>query len=98
MAARARTTKATEDNDTPPVAPDLEKAVVSIPAPGIRFHVLKRDPDEETPERLTAKLTRENKASIHYEMFRQHPTIRAAIEKTAKVAVGTGYGFNSDPP
>jgi HK97 family phage portal protein len=92
-----RRTSATED-ETPPIAPDLSKADISIPAPGIRFHVLKRDPSEDMPEQLTSKLTRENKASIHYEMFRQHPTIRAAIEKVAKVAVSTGYAFNSDPP
>lgn len=94
----ARRTSRPIEDETPPVAPDLEKAEISIPAPGIRFHVLKRDPSEETPERISSKLTRENKASIHYEMFRQHPTIRAAVEKVAKVSVATGYAFQSDPP
>lgn len=93
-----RRTSANEDDQTPPIAPDLEKAVVSVPAPGVRFHVLKRNADEDDPARLSTKLTRENKASIHYEMFRQHPTIRAAVEKVAKVAVSTGYSFQSDPP
>lgn len=97
MAGR-RTRKQIEDSPVPHVAPELEKAHISVPAPGIRFHTLKRDPSEETPERISSKLTRENKASIHYEMFRQHPTIRAGVEKIAKVAVSTGYAFNADPP
>lgn len=93
-----RRTSATEEDQTPHLAPEMEKSVVSIPAPGIRFHVLKRDGNDDDPARMSVKLTRENKASIHYEMFRQHPTIRAGIEKIAKVAVATGYSFNSDPP
>ena len=98
MAAR-RTNNATGDEDqTPPIAPDMEKAVVSIPAPGIRFHVLKKDGNENDPVNTSVKLKRESLASIHYEMFRQHPTIRAAVEKIAKVGVSTGYAFNSDPP
>lgn len=94
----ARRTSRPIEDETPPVAPDLEKAEISIPAPGIRFHVLKRDPSEESPEQISSKMTRESKASIHYEMFRQHPTIRAAVEKVAKVSVATGYSFQSDPP
>jgi HK97 family phage portal protein len=77
----------------------LEKAEISVPAPGIRFHVLKKDPMEgDDPQTVSTKMTRENKAAIHYEMYRQHPTIRAAVEKIAKVSVATGYSFNSDPP
>lgn len=92
-----RTTSATEEDQTPPVAPEMEKAIVGVPAPGVRFHVLKKDGNEDDPANARNKITREHKASIHYEMYRQHPTIRAAIEKIAKVAVATGYGFQSDP-
>lgn len=97
MAAR-RTTSATEDQTPPVVTEEMEKAAISVPAPGIRFHVLKKDGNEDDPANARNKITREHKASIHYEMFRQHPTLRAAIEKIAKVAVSTGYGFQSDPP
>lgn len=98
MAARRRA-RAIEDSPEPHVAPDLEKAAISIPAPGIRFHVLKKDGDDEAPaEKTSRKIKREHKAAIHYEMFRQHPTLRAAIEKIAKVGVSTGIAFNADPP
>ena len=97
MARRSRT-KAIEDSPVPHVAPDLEKAIISVPAPGIRFHALKRDGnDDDSTHVVSVRLRRENKASIHYEMFRQHPTIRAAVEKVSKVSVSTGYTFTSDP-
>lgn len=73
----------------------MEKAQISVPAPGMRFHVLKKDGDPQ--DHINTKLTRQQKASIHYEMYRQHPTIRAAVEKIAKTSVSTGYSFVGEP-
>ena len=95
MAARRKTVEI-EDSPVPPVAPDLEKADISVAAPGVRFHVLSKDGNDET-QTLGRKMTREAKAATFYEMYVKHPTIRAAIEKIAKTAVSTGTGFNSEP-
>lgn len=96
--ARRAAKSATEKTQVPAIVNDVERAEISVPAPGVRFHVLNKDGQSDDPAALRSrKLTREGDAAIYYEMFRQHPTVRAAIEKIAKVAVGTGYSFNAFP-
>lgn len=94
MARRAAAKTATEQ--TPAIVTDIERAEISVPAPGVRFHILNKDGDTPSQTR-SRKVNREQDAAVYYEMFRQHPTIRSAVEKVAKVAVATGYGFNSFP-
>jgi len=38
-------------------------------------------------------LPRKERYAVYYAMYRQHPTLRAGIEKIAKVAVANGYRF-----
>lgn len=41
---------------------------------------------------------RRSQGDLYYSMYRAHPTVRAAIEKIAKVAVATGYQFSPATP
>ncbi len=38
-------------------------------------------------------VSRKSRYATYYEMYRQHPTLRAGIEKIAKVSVANGYRF-----
>lgn len=71
---------------------NIERAVINVPAPRSAPSIwvtggrggereIKIDPGRREQHR------------IYYEMFRQHPTVRAAVEKIAKMAVANGYRF-----
>lgn len=73
----------------------ISKSQVSLPVPGYpnRFTILGSSKNMDW--------TVANKAQqygIYYEMFRQHPILRAAIEKISKYAVATGFHFESVDP
>jgi HK97 family phage portal protein len=71
----------------------VEKAQVGVVAPGkvsANIRVLGLTPTGET---LYIDRSRRGRYATFYEMYRQHPTVRAAIEKVARVAVVNGYRF-----
>lgn len=76
----------------PDIVNDVERADISIPAPGMRFHVLNKDPKSDN-DSVRVNMTRQKQAAIYYEMFTKHPTIRSGVEKISKTAVSTGYTF-----
>ena len=70
----------------------VEKAQITVPTPKNRanFGVLGFSKDGSP---LSIDRTRKAKYATYYEMYRQHPTVRAGIEKICKVAVANGYRF-----
>jgi HK97 family phage portal protein len=76
-----------------PTADRVERAQVSAPVPGritANIGVLGLTKDGSS---LYLDRGRKSRYATYYEMYRQHPTVRAAIEKIAKVAVSNGYRF-----
>lgn len=73
----------------------IEKSQVAVPVPGLptRFNLLGGQSSSQVLYRA-----RKEQYGIYYEMFRQHPVIRAAIEKISKYAVSNGYHFEKDDP
>src|SRR6476661_2747458 len=76
----------------------LEKSQITVPAPGLptRFLVLGGDKAGKSGPLLA--LTKQNQYGIYYEMYRQHPILRGAIEKISKYSVSTGFRFVSPDP
>lgn len=70
----------------------VERAQISQPTPKVNanFGILGLTKDGET---VVIDRTRKARYNTYYEMYRQHPTVRAAIEKISKVAVTNGYRF-----
>lgn len=81
-------TKTTSRRRTTPVA----RAQISVPTPKVsaNFGILGMTTDGGT---ISMDRSRKVRYATYYEMYRQHPTVRAAIEKIAKVAVANGYRF-----
>lgn len=74
-------------------APAAQKAQVSVPAPKMvqaNFTVLGATKNGEA---YVIDRSRKARYATFYEMYKQHPTVRAGIEKIAKVAVANGYRF-----
>ncbi len=73
----------------------IEKSQVSVPVPGLptRFALLG---GQQTGSVLYR--SRKEEYGIFYEMYKQHPIVRAAIEKIAKYSVSNGYHFEKDDP
>ncbi len=84
---------------TPRTRRTVAKAQVTQPAPRSKttanFGVL-----GITANGVENRIDRGRKAryAVYYEMYRQHPTVRAAIEKIAKVSVTNGYRFSPTKP
>ena len=75
----------------------IEKAQIAVPAPDrIRISILGGVGPKS--DELSERLPRRKRASIYYEMYRQHATVRAAIEKIAKVAVANGFTLVPEEP
>jgi HK97 family phage portal protein len=74
-----------------------QKAQVSQPVPGVipNFSVLGVT---RSGEALVIDRSRKARYATYYEMFKQHPTVRAGVEKIAKVAVANGYKFVPTEP
>lgn len=68
----------------------IEKASITVSPPGlpVRFALIGGN---KTGELLT--YTKRELYGIYYEMYRQHPIVRGAIEKISKYAVATGFRF-----
>lgn len=86
MAASRRTTR------TRAAAPVVERTQITQPTPRLtaNFGVLGLSKDGSS---LYFDRGRKARYATYYEMYRQHPTVRAAIEKISKVAVANGYRF-----
>jgi HK97 family phage portal protein len=86
-------TKATTRRRTPAV----ERAQISEPTPKVtaNFGILGMT---QSGDPLYIDRSRKARYAIYYEMYRQHPTVRAGIEKIAKVAVANGYRFTPSEP
>jgi len=90
MAATRRTKTATDAA--------AQKAQVGQTAPGAvraNFTVLGATKNGEA---YFIDRSRKARYATFYEMYRQHPTVRAGIEKIAKVAVANGYRFVPSEP
>ena len=74
---------------------ELEKSQVAVPVPGMptRFALLG---GQRTGD-MVARTTKEE-YGIYYEMYKQHPIVRASVEKISKYAVSNGYHFETDDP
>ncbi len=75
---------------------EIQKAQVSLPPPGglSRWTILGGQAtigDIPLPDKRA-------QASIYYEMYRQHPVVRAAIDKKAQYASAGGFTFKSIDP
>ena len=75
---------------------ELEKAQVSLPPPGgtSRWALIGGDSvtgDIPMPDKR-------QQAAIYYEMYRQHPVVRAAIDKKAQYASAGGFRFKPITP
>lgn len=74
------------------------KAQVDVPVPGrIQANIFALGLDAQG-ERAYINPTRKARYTTYYEMYRQHPTLRAAIEKIAKVTVVNGFRFITEDP
>jgi HK97 family phage portal protein len=71
----------------------IEKSSVTVSPPGlpVRFAILGGKKIGNIAGTAKGDLY-----GIYYEMFRQHPIVRGAIEKISKYAVATGFHFESD--
>lgn len=91
MTTKRRTAKA-----APFPSEDVAKALVSVPAPARanKFYIIGGGTEKE----VVIDPSKRDRHSIYYEMYRQHPVLRAGIEKIAKVAVANGYAFVPETP
>lgn len=71
----------------------IEKSSVTVPPPGypVRFSLVG---GSRSTELLSA--SKREQYGIYYEMYRQHPIVRGAIEKISKYAVATGFHFEPE--
>lgn len=78
-------------------APVVERAQITQPTPKVtaNFGILGMT---QNGEPLYIDRSRKAKYATYYEMYRQHPTVRAAVEKISKVAVTNGYRFTPVEP
>ena len=83
MAARSKATSAPET---------VERAQISVPTPKVsaNFGVLGLSKDGK---KIVFDRSRKARYTTYYEMYVQHPTLRAGIEKISKVSVSHGYRF-----
>jgi len=70
----------------------VERAVVSEPTPKVNANISVLGLSAKG-EHVSIDRGRRGRYNTYYEMYRQHPTVRAAIEKVSKVAVVNGYRF-----
>jgi HK97 family phage portal protein len=73
----------------------IEKSQITVPTPGLpaRFSLI-----GGSKQNLLLTHAKREQYAIYYEMFRQHPILRGAVEKLTKYAVSTGYHFEPDTP
>lgn len=73
----------------------IDKAEVTVPAPGARIMAIRKNPSRgvDMPSAEKREL-----AGIYAEMYRKHPWIRASIDKVAKVSASPGIEFVAADP
>lgn len=73
----------------------IEKSQVAVPVPGLpsRFALLGGQSTGQVVYR-----SRKEEYGIYYEMYKQHPIVRASVEKISKYSVSNGYHFEKDDP
>lgn len=69
----------------------IEKALVSVPAPrrSGSLYILSGGQQQE----FVVNPSKRERHLVYYEMYRQHPTVRAAVEKISKTSAANGYRF-----
>lgn len=76
-------------------AMQIEKAEVTVPAPGARIYAIRKNPSRGVDMPSAEK---REMAGIYAEIYKKHPWVRAGIDKISKVAAAPGYNFvPSDP-
>ena len=73
---------------------NIEKADLTVTPPGggtIRFAILDKQDGQPLPSTAKRKVD-----DIHYEMYKAHPIVRAAVDKKAKVASSNGWTFRPE--
>lgn len=77
-------------------ARELQKAQVGLPPPGgvSRWALI----GGQTALSDIPFPAKRQQAAVYYEMYRQHPVVRAAIDKKAQYASAAGYKFKSADP
>ena len=73
---------------------EIEKADVTVTPPGggtLRFAILRDKPGQPLPDAGKRKVD-----EVHYDMYKQHPIVRAATDKKAKVATTNGFTFRAE--
>lgn len=78
----------------------VTKSEVSVPVPGVatRFAIVGgKTPAFGASQRLPS-IRKRNQYDIYYGMYKEHPTVRASVEKIAKVSVSNGYFFTPETP
>lgn len=87
-----RAKKATISPRVPLSVPDVElsKAQVSVPPPGgvTRYALLGSQVNNDV-----VSYSRRQQLAIYYEIYRQHPVVRAAIDKKSALCVGGGWHY-----
>jgi hypothetical protein len=80
--------------------PTIRKAQVSLPPPGglSRWAVIGGSTNSTLSDPQTLSYGKRQQYAIYYEMYRQHPVVRAAIDKKAQFAVASGYTFKPADP
>jgi HK97 family phage portal protein len=74
----------------------IEKAQVALPAPGVqtRFSLLGKSNSANN----IIDYSRRSNGSMYYEMYRQHPVVRAAIDRKSTYASAGGWNYVSPEP
>lgn len=73
----------------------IEKAEITVPAPGARIYAIRKNPSRgvDMPSAEKREMT-----GIYTEMYKKHPWLRAAIDKISKTAVTAGIEFIAADP
>lgn len=74
------------------------KAQIDVPVPGRISANIFALGLSQGGEPANINPSRKGRYKTYYEMYRQHPTLRAAIEKIAKVTVSNGFRFIAEDP
>ena len=75
---------------------ELQKAQVSLPPPGGLSRWSLIGGNRELSDIPTA--SKRQQLAVYYEMYRQHPVVRSAIDKKAQYASAAGYHFKGSEP
>jgi HK97 family phage portal protein len=68
----------------------IERSIINVPVPRgqTNLTIIGRRGEES---QFAVSANKRDRYATYYEMYKQHPTVRAAVEKIAKTAVANGY-------